>query len=158
MALVDGKSVYLFKKIQLLVLDLHTRFSTSRPDLFSFHDIDKLSIFADNVIPTMLHHLNILPLTIRSSDTTSRQATILKELQEDLRTGRETTAERSFIFRAAAIDACEIIVQIAKDMSDMPRFVKNMTAPELDAYLWQIAKKGETRDVVRFCDPNTVFF
>lgn len=157
MSLVNGKSVYVFKKIQLLVLDLHTRFSTSHPDLFSFHDIDKLSIFADNVIPTMLHHLNILPLT-NSSDTTSRQATILNGLQEDLRTGRETTTERSFIFRAAAVDACEIIVQIAKDMSDVPPFIKNMTAPELDAYLWQIAKKGATRDVVRFCDPNTVFF
>lgn len=155
--MLDGEGVYLFKKIQLLVLDLHTRFSTSKPDLFSFHDIDQLTVFADNVIPTMLHHLSIIPLSI-SKEATPQQTNLIQELREDLRTGRETKYERSYVFRAAAVDACEMIVRMARELPDAPSFVKNMTPPELDAYLWQIAKKGETRDVIRFCDVNTVFF
>src|SRR5277367_1497317 len=110
MALVDGQPAYLFKKIQLLTQDLYERFSTSHPDMFNFYDIDELTIFSDNVIPTILHHLNIIRLDI-PDDGTPRQVDIIKGLQEDLRTGRETTTERSYIFRAAAVDACEIILQ-----------------------------------------------
>jgi len=157
MAIIDGEPVYVFKKVQLLALDLHTRFSSSQPDLFYFHDIDQLTIFADNVIPTMLHRLYIIPLAV-PEDATQQQSNLIRDLKEDLQTGRETKYERSFILRAAAADACETIVQMARERSDAPAFIKKMTAAEIDAYLWQIAKKGEMRDVVRFCDPNTVFF
>jgi hypothetical protein len=157
MAIVDGEPVYIFKKVQLLVLDLHTRFSSNQSDLFSFHDIDDLTIFADNVIPTLLHHLSIISLSLQP-EATQQQSDLIAELKEDLQTGRETTHERSFIFRAAALDACELIVQRAKERINAPTFIQKMTAPELDAYLWQIAKKGDTRNVVRFCDPNTIFF
>jgi hypothetical protein len=157
MALIDGEPVYLFKKVQLLTLDLHTRFSKSHPELFFFHDINELPIFSDNVIPTMLNHLDIIPLTI-PEDATPRQRDIIEGLLEDLKTGRETTLERSYIFRAAAVDACEEVAQIAHEKSDGPTFLKEITAVQLDAYLWQIAKNGDTRDTVRFCDPNTVYF
>jgi hypothetical protein len=157
MAVVDGEPVYLFKKIQLLTQDLYERFSKSQPDIFNFYDIDQLTIFSDNVIPTILHHLNIIRLDV-PDDGTPRQIGIIKGLQEDLRTGRETTEERSYVFRAAAVDACEIIVETAKSMPNAPQFLKNMTAEQIDAYLWQLPKKGELRDVIRFSDPNTVFF
>ena len=154
---VDGEPVYMFKKIQLLAMDLHKRFSESRPELFYFHDIDELTIFSDNVIPTMLYHLGIITLSV-DSDTTPRQVEIIQGLQEDLRTGRETTVERSYIFRAAAVDACEVMVQKAREKTDLAPFITSMTAEQIDAYLWQIAKKGATRKVTRFCDPNTVYF
>jgi hypothetical protein len=157
MAVVDGEPVYLFKKIQLLTQDLYERFSKSHPDIFNFYDIDQLTIFSDNVIPTILHHLNIIRLDI-PDDGTPRQIGITEGLQEDLRTGRETTEERSYVFRAAAVDACEIIVETAKSVPNAPQFLKNMTAEHIDAYLWQLAKKGELRDIIRFSDPNTVFF
>src|SRR5271155_2352712 len=157
MAVVDGESVYLFKKIQLLTQDLYERFSKSQPELFNFYDIDQLTIFSDNVIPTVLHHLSIIRLDI-PDDGTPRQIGIIKGLQEDLRTGRETTEERSYVFRAAAVDACEIIVATAKSVPHAPQFLKNMTAEQIDAYLWQLPKKGELRDIIRLSDPNTVFF
>jgi hypothetical protein len=156
MAVINGDPVYLFKKIQLLTLDLHKRFSESRPELFYFQDIAELSVFSDNVIPTMLHHLNII--TLVDDEETPSQKEIMYGLQEDLRTGRETTTERSFIFRAAAVDACELIVQKARERTDLASFITSMTVEALDAYLWQLAKQGATQDVVRFCDPNTVYF
>ena len=153
MAIINSKPIYLFKKIQLLVLTLHNRFHTTYPELFSFHDISSLSIFADNVIPTLLHHLKILPLTL--DNCTPRQRPIISGLKEDLRTGRETTFERSFIFRAAAVDACEEIVRVARGMEG---WIRGISAVEVDAYLWKVGKVGKLRDVVRFSDPNTVFF
>jgi len=87
-----------------------------------------------------------------------RQIDIVEGLQEDLRTGRETTAERSYIFRAAAVDAREIIVEIAREMPSAKEFIRNMTAGQIDAHLCQIAKQGSTRDLTTFCDPNTIYF
>ena len=156
-AIVDEEPVYLLKKIQLLTRDLYERFSKSHPEMFNFYDIGELTIFSDNVIPTILHHLKIIQLPI-PCDATPRQVDILEGLQVDLRTGRETTAERSYIFRAAAVDACEIIVETAKTFPHAPSFIKNMTAAEINAYLWQLAKQGGLRDITRFTDPNTVFF
>lgn len=157
MAIINSKPVYIFKKIQLLVLDLHNRFSSTHPDLFSFHDISFLPIFSDNVIPTMLHHLRILPLTVADSCSPQQRA-IIEELKEDLGTGRDTTFERSYILRAAAVDACEEIVKVAQGMKGAPVWVRGMSAVDLDAYLWKVAKVGAFRHVVRFSDPNTVFF
>jgi hypothetical protein len=157
MAMIEGEPVYVFKKIQVLTLNLHTRFSSSYPELFCFHDIDELPIFSDNVIPTILNHFKILPLSI-SADAMSRQIDIIKGLQEDLRTGRETTMERSYIFRAAAVDACEIIVKTATELPTLSPSINNMTAHQLDAYLWRLAKQGSNRDIIRFSDPNTIYF
>lgn len=157
MAIVDGEPVYLFKKVQLLTLDLHLRFTKSNPELFQFYDFNELSIFSDNVIPTILNHLKIIPLSI-TENATPRQVDIVQGLQEDLRTGRETPMDRSYIFRAAAVDACEMIVQTAKAFPNAKGFIRNMTAEQVDAYLWQMAKHGSKRDVTRFCDANTIFF
>jgi hypothetical protein len=154
MFIIDNEPVYILKKVQILAFDLSRRFASPNPELFNFYNIGESPIFSDNVIPTIL---NIIPLSI-PSDANSREKQIIEELQEDLRTGRPTTRERSFIFRAAAVDACEVIVQRAKEMSDGKPFMKNMIAEQLDAYLWRAAKQGETRDVTRFCDANTVYF
>jgi hypothetical protein len=157
MAIVDEKPVYLFKKIQLLTSDLHLRFSKSNPELFSFYDFDELPIFSDNVVPTILNHLNIIPLSV-DLDSTLRQKHLVEGLLEDMRTGRETTMERSYTFRAAAVDACEIIVREAKEFPNANTFIRDMKAGQLDAYLWKIAKLGSTREVTRFSDPNTIYF
>lgn len=156
-ALVDGEPVYLLKKVQLLATNLHFRFSKSNPELFHFFDVGEIPICSDNVVATVLNHLKIISLSV-TKDSTPRQIGIIEGLQEDLQTGRETTTERSYIFRAAAVDVCEIILQIAQEMPNAKDFIRNMTAQQLDAYLWHIAKQGSTRDVIRFCDPNTVYF
>ena len=157
MAMVDGEPVYLFKKVQLLVMELHSRFSKSNRELFHFHDIDDMPTFSDNVIPMALYDLQIIQLSV-TNELSLRQIDIVEGLQEDLRTGRETTAERSYIFRAAAVDAREIIVEIAREMPSAKEFIRNMTAGQIDAHLCQIAKQGSTRDLTTFCDPNTIYF
>jgi hypothetical protein len=157
MALIDDEPVYLFKKVQLLCMDLYKRFSLKNPELFNFFDIGECPIFSDNVIPTILHHLNIIPLSV-PDDATARQRAIIEGLKEDLRTGRETSLQRSFCFRAAAVDVCEIIVRNARGFEGGREWVREMTAEQVDAYLWQIAKEDGMRDVIRFCDTNTVFF
>jgi len=157
MCIIDNEPVYILKKVQLLASDLYFHFSSTKPELFNFFDIREAPIFSDNVIPTILNHLKIIPLST-PSETNSRQKQVIEELQKDLRTGRPTTRERSYVFRAAAVDACEVIVQRARGMSDGKAFIRAMTAGQLDAYLWQIAKQGETRDITRFCDANTVYF
>jgi Potential Queuosine, Q, salvage protein family len=147
----------LFKKAQLLALQLHTRFSASNPELFRFQDIEQLPIFVDNVIPTILHHLGIIPLVL-TEELSQHQREIISGLQEDLKMGRETTAERSAILRASALDACEQIVEEAKRFPDASTFLANLTTEQLDAYLWRLAKKGSFRDITRFCDKHTIFF
>jgi hypothetical protein len=155
MAVINDEPVYIFKKVQLLCMDLYTRFSSCAD--FNFFDIGECSIFSDNVIPTMLYHLDIIPLCV-SDDGTAGQRAVIEGLKEDLETGRETCLERSFLFRAVAVDVCEIIVRYAREFEGGREWVREMTAGQIDAYLWHIAKEDGMRDVIRFCDTNTVFF
>ena len=157
MATVNGEPVYLFRKIQLLTQDLYRRFSKSHPEIFNFYDIGELTIFSDNVIPEVLQHLKIIQLSV-PADATPRQVDILQGLQEDLQTGTETTTERSYIFRAAAVDACEIIVETAKTMTNAPPFFKDMTVEQIDVYLRKFPRQGGLTNIIRFSDPNTIFF
>jgi len=157
MCVVNGEPVYILKKVQLLAFGLSCRFSSVKPDLFDFFDISELPIFSDNVIPTVLNYLSIIPLST-TAKITDQQKHNIEELQEDLRTGRATTRERSYVFRAAAVDACEIIVQRGRGLSVAKPFIRNMTAVQLDAYLWQMAKQGQRREVIRFSDPHTIYF
>jgi hypothetical protein len=156
-AMVNGEPVYLFKKVQLLTYHLHSQFALTHPELFRFQDIENLPIFADNVIPTMLHHLRILPL-LMTPELSPRQVEIVTGLKEDLRSGRQTTAERSAIFRAAALDACEQIVEEAKQFPNASAFILELTAERLDAYLWRLAKTESFTNITRFCDRDTIFF
>jgi hypothetical protein len=156
MAVIHDEPVYIFRKVQLLCMDLYKRFSSTNAE-FNFFDIGECSIFSDNVIPTILYHLDIIPLWV-SDDATAGQRAVIEGLKEDLATGRETSLERSFCFRAVAVDVCEIIVRTAREFERGREWVREMTAVQIDAYLWQIAKEDGMKDVIRFCDPNTVFF
>lgn len=46
-------------------------------------------------------------------------------------------------------------MKVAKGMEGWVREIKSV---DVDGYLWKMAKVGELRDIVRFSDPNTVFF
>jgi len=69
---VNGKPVYTLKKVQLLAFDLSCRFSSGNLDLLDFFDITELPVFSDNVVPTILNYLNIIPLST-TADLTDRQ-------------------------------------------------------------------------------------
>ncbi|KAJ6099404.1 hypothetical protein N7467_000939 [Penicillium canescens] len=57
-AIFHGKRVRLYKRAQILVADLWACFNGE--DFGEFHDIDKITMFADYRIPQMLHQLNCI--------------------------------------------------------------------------------------------------
>lgn len=113
-------------------------FRDQDPARFDFADIDELTIFSDNVIPTMLEHLKV----IKFPDS----------LQKKIIDGEELSTRDAYLVRAAAVVACERIVQ--KAHSTIPK----MTEGNLDVYLWRLGKVGEYRKIVRLQLQNTVMF
>ncbi|KAF9913436.1 hypothetical protein BX616_010032 [Lobosporangium transversale] len=147
---IDGETVYVFKKALLLASTLERRFGSSADSLFAFKDIEGSPIFADNVIPTMMVHLGILELP--------------ENLQHTMKEGGVTTVEESYRLRAAAIDGCREIVEIANNKNGGDKIgtvdygAKGMLNVDLDVYLWRVAKETQYRKVPRFACKDTIFF
>jgi hypothetical protein len=75
------------------------------------------------------------------------------------------TTQQSYILRAAAIDACELIVEAARSLDSATLQERNLTwlseltLPDLDMWIWSAAKdRPDYRALVRFADQETVFF
>ena len=151
---------------------------------------ENLPIFSDNVIPSLLVHLGVIDL---SSSTPSFG---LKEIfpsagkKETLdllldnappvpekgkepkkappREGPVLTTKQAFTLRAAAIDACELIVQTAQGLEERElvgengkdlSWLKSITLPELDAWIWAVAKdRADYRALERFVLRRSTYF
>lgn len=87
------------------------------PDLFDFTNINSLTIFADNVVPTMLIHLGVME--------------IADEWKEMIEKNVDLSVEVATTLRAASVAACEDIVQASNGL---------MNTGGLDVYLWQLGK------------------
>ncbi|KAI8890244.1 hypothetical protein K501DRAFT_206870 [Backusella circina FSU 941] len=135
------QTVYLFKKAQIMVYHLYLFFKDQLPECFDFEDINNMTIFSDNVIPTILAHFKVL--------------TLPEEWRRDIEENKDMGEERATVLRAAAIVACDDIVKAARG-GEGP--VNNMTTGSLDVYLWRVAKEGELRKVPRFEYRDTVMF
>ncbi|KAI1316251.1 hypothetical protein EDD11_010298 [Mortierella claussenii] len=144
---LDGQVVYVFKKALLLASSLERRFAATEP-IFAFKDIAGSPIFADNVIPTMMVHLGILELP--------------ENLKHTVLEGGITTVEESYRLRAAAIDGCREVVEMANNEQNKIGSVnfgeKGMLNVDLDVYLWRVAKEPHYRKVPRFACKDTIFF
>lgn len=73
--------------------------------------------------------------------------------------------EQAYILRAAAVDACEIMVEYAHTMelSELQAqdlvWVREIQLPDLDTWLWAVAKdRKDYRSLQRFALRNTPFF
>lgn len=67
------------------------------------------------------------------------------------------TTDQAYILRAAAIDACELIVKTARSMDmdvlqkDGLEWVKDINLPDIDTWLWAVAKdRPDYRKLDRF--------
>ncbi|KAI9020762.1 hypothetical protein CLU79DRAFT_719860 [Phycomyces nitens] len=140
---INGKDVYIFKKAQILTYHLWMFFRDQDPDRFDFADIKRLTIFSDNVIPTMLEHLGIL--------------IIPSEWKQEIVDNKDVGEEKATILRAAAIVACDKIVQLTRSSSPIGP-IANMTEGDLDVYLWRLGKEGEYRKIPRVEWRDTVMF
>ncbi|OSD01288.1 hypothetical protein PYCCODRAFT_1478569 [Trametes coccinea BRFM310] len=185
MALVYGQPVYCFKKAMLTLHSVALRFGNSESSI-PIPRTTHLPIFSDNVIPSLLVHLGVIDLTNADSSlglpqlfpdaqNPERLQALLsaaepvdpaaaKKEKEVPKEGPLLTVEQAFILRAAAIDACELIVQTAQelDTSDAAEdlsWLKGVTLPEIDAWIWAVAKdRPDYRKLERFALRNTAYF
>ncbi|PCH43980.1 hypothetical protein WOLCODRAFT_133053 [Wolfiporia cocos MD-104 SS10] len=186
MALVDGQPVYCFKKALLTIHAIALRFGSADPAPFSVPRTENLPIFADNVIPSMLVHLGVIDLSTSTpalglaslfpdagkSETLEALLEAAPEAVGDTKgpkpkevpkEGPVLSVEQAYILRAAAIDACELIVQAARELGasagEHASLYTTVTVPELDAWIWAVAKdRADYRKLERFVLKNTPFF
>ncbi|KAH9858524.1 hypothetical protein C2E23DRAFT_880006 [Lenzites betulinus] len=186
MAIVYDQPVYCFKKALLTLHAVALRFGKSESSSVPVPRTDHLPIFSDNVIPSLLIHLGVIDLTNadpalglpqlfpHAQDTERLQALLAatdpvdpaakKKSKEVPKEGPLLTVEQAYVLRAAAIDACELIVEAAQtlDTSDAAgdlSWLKGITLPELDAWIWAVAKdRGDYRKLERFALRNTAYF
>jgi hypothetical protein len=137
----DSEPVYLFKKAQIIVYHLWFTFREQLPDLFDFKDINELTIFSDNVIPTMLIELGVIQVP--------------EEWQQQINNNQDLSVKQATTLRAAGVVACEEIVKLAQAGTGP---VHDMTTSSLDVYLWRLGKVGDYRKVPRFQFKDTVMF
>ncbi|KAL1748627.1 hypothetical protein HDZ31DRAFT_60077 [Schizophyllum fasciatum] len=173
---LDGEPVYCFKKALFLIHAVAVRFGALDPPPFPVPNTNTLPIFSDNVIPSMLVHLGVLdlsasPLQRLFPDARSKDKidALLAAPADDApapptgppEEGPRVDAREGYILRAAAIDACEAMVKVARGL-DVPadaQWIRELTLPDLDAWLWAGAKdRADYRRLPRFMERDTVFF
>lgn len=175
--------MYCFKKALLTIHSIARRFSgpSSTPSVPVPPGTDRLPIFADNVIPSLLVHLGVLDLSAAApslglaglfpgAGSPDTLATLLAahDSERDLpkdgpEEGPVLTAEQAYVLRAAAIDACERVVRVARGLDVGGRedlaWMREVTAPEVDAWLWAVAKeRPDYRKLGRFVLRDTPYF
>lgn len=175
-------AIYCFKKALFLVHVVAVRFGTISPLPFPIPDISRIPVFTDNVIPSMLIHLGVIDLSSASllpsifpdANSGEKLHVLLAEAlpqsnaDNDVKVvpteGPMLTVDQSYILRAAAIDACELIVAVAHSLDKAtlgPNFewIKDITLPQIDMWLWSVAKdRPDYRKLERFVLRDTVFF
>ncbi|TRM69757.1 hypothetical protein BD626DRAFT_475180 [Schizophyllum amplum] len=183
---VDGEPVYCFKKALFLIHAIFVRFGSLEPPPFPAPETSGLPVFSDNVIPSMLVYLGVVDLSasplqrifseaqpnddphLKLAGLLALPLEIKKEQPrtdqpptESSKEGPVVSAREGYILRAAAIDACETAVRVAHGM-DVPadlEWIRALTLPDLDAWLWAGAKdRSDYRQLSRFMERGTVFF
>jgi hypothetical protein len=176
-------AVYVFKKALFLANALNLRFgpeSTTSHNL-PIPDTSQIPAYSDNVLPSMLVYLGVIDLSscgrpelraafpnanpealLAAWTTEKAVAATVDDPKRAPKDGAHLSHEDAYVLRAAAVDACELIVAEAREMSgshaDRP-WLGTMTLPEIDAWLWAVAKdRKDYRALPRFVERDTVFF
>lgn len=72
--------------------------------------------------------------------------------------GPTLTTDQAYILRAAAVNACELIVEKAHALNE-PSWLNDIQLPKLDMWLWSVAKdRPDYRRLERFVLRDSVFF
>lgn len=169
-SLMIGSAVYCFKKALFLIHAIHVRFgAATKTAPFAIPVTSQIPVFTDNVLPSLLIHLGVINLSKSPSlshlfpDAASSSSldSLLADLPADgpdsasnARDGPPIegpilTVSESYMLRAAAIHACELLVEKGN----------GFTLPEMDMWLWSVAKdRPDYRKLPRFVLRETVFF
>lgn len=171
--ITSRSAVYAFKKALFLIHAISIRFGPSNSKSVPVPDTSSLPVFSDNVLPSLLIHLGILDISQASNSLSTtflyhpeNLSALLEESQlpgEDLpkqipADGPTLTEEQAYILRAAAVDACEMLIEVAHSFSE-PSYMEKITLPDIDMWLWAVAKdRSDYRDLERFVLRDTVMF
>lgn len=174
-------AIYCFKKALFLIHSTTVRFGATSPPPFPIPNTSQVPVFTDNVLPSLLVHLGVIDLSSSSLSSIFPEARNPENLNPLLAEappksdadkepkavpieGPVLTVDQAFVLRAAAIDACELIIDIARslDTSELAEdlaWIKDITLPQLDIWLWAVAKdRPDYRKLQRFVLRDTIFF
>ena len=178
-------AVYCFKKALFLIHAINVRFGSLSPPPFPIPNTTHLPIFSDNVLPSLLIHLRVIDLSSSSlsnlfPNNVSKSEENLKGLlrpplpssdsehskKQSYEAGPVVTTDQSYTLRASAIDACELIVEVARTLDvnsfgegEKLSWINGITLPELDMWIWAVAKeRPDYRALPRFVFKDTVYF
>jgi len=135
-----GETVWFAKKAQLTVTDIHARLVAHGGASAGYPDVESLTVFADNVLPTVLRSQGVIILS--------------EDLKRDIDNGvlLSSGSPRENELRACAVDAAERIVKAAK--------IQGLQIAErtLDWLLWTVGKRPDIRVVQRHACRDTLFY
>lgn len=155
-----------------MIHSISIRFGSLNPRPFPVPSTSHLPVFTDNVLPSILVHLGVLDISnspsLSNHFTEARDPQKLASLlgaapepgpkQEPVE-GPVLSASDAYILRAAAIDACEMIVASSRKLQSSPEWVRELKLPELDMWLWAVAKdRVDYRQLPRFAQRDTMYF
>ena len=171
-------AVYCFKKALFVIYGVAIRFGSKTSPPFPVPDASSLPVCTDNVLPSMLVHLGVLDLAacdpalkgaFEGAGSPKALEALLAPAPDPVegaaepaakivpKEGPVLTTEQAYILRAAAIDACELIVQTARSMNveelrkDGLEWIKDIILPDVDTWLWAVAKdRPDYRRLDRF--------
>jgi hypothetical protein len=132
-----GYDVNFYKRAQITAADLFLAFGGRGPGRFD--DIDRLTIFADNLVPHVLRLDGVLNY---DADLLSRI-----DSKEEITSGSPEEIE----IRACAVHACELLV------SELRRIGQDVNAMHLDQFLWNRGQLPEFKRHPRH-RTRTVFY
>jgi len=115
-----GKQIFIYKRAQIFVGDIWGAYGGK--SLGMFHDIHKLTTFADYRVPQLLRELNIMEYSATLSQTIAEKQVIQPNSREEIE------------IRAATIQSVEIFQQVLTE-KNYP-----LTSIQLDWYLWRRAE------------------
>lgn len=120
-----GQEVPFYKRAQITASDLATAFEGQGPG--SFEDVDKLTAFADNLVPHVLRHDGILVVEPALAEHITREALLPAGSEEEVE------------LRAAAVHAVERLVEEIRMRGG------HTSARAMDSALWTRGQSPEVK-------------
>lgn len=170
---VNGKEVYLFKRIFFLLHSLHLKFP-NREDWALPNTYKILPMFVDNVLPTLCVWFNFFQIPTSSDPqmetlmnwvrTAHCNADLTREKlasMEKNHPGPKLTKDETYAIRAATLNVGQVVVEraklLAKEREEL-KWLEELNEVDLDGYLWAVAKDDEElRKVPRLVFPSIHF-
>lgn len=148
------------------------------PTPFPIPSSNQIPVFADNILPSLLIHLGVINISSSRSLANLFPTAGLKDNLELLlgpasSANNDTTLnsyeegpvlnhDQAFILRAAAIDACELLVDAAHSQDageDLPTWIKEITVSQVNKWIRTFAEnRPEYRALGWFVLRDTSFF